>query len=167
MTRRDRGVVDAGEHEVPVAQVGLVFLALFDRTAGSIKVGDPYDPAIEMGPVATVQQRTRELALLRAINLAGHKPVAMADLRDLLTGLGFSDPQSLLQSGNLVFRRTARNFNPAVIMAGRISVVEVEEIVPTGSFDPDAVHLPGIFVHRIVVNASPEKRIEQRTVRAQ
>lgn len=69
------------------------------------------------------------------------------------------------ESGNLVFRRTARNFNPAVIMAGKISVVEVEEIVPTGTFDPDAVHLPGIYVHRLVLNAKPEKRIEKRTVR--
>ena len=69
------------------------------------------------------------------------------------------------ESGNLVFRRTARNFNPAVIMAGKVSVVEVEEIVPTGSLDPDAVHLPGIYVHRLVLNAKPEKRIEKRTVR--
>ncbi|MDH4062401.1 MAG: CoA transferase subunit A [Aquincola sp.] len=69
------------------------------------------------------------------------------------------------ESGNLVFRRTARNFNPAAIMAGKISVVEVEEIVPTGSFDPDAVHLPGIYVHRLVLNARPEKRIEKRTLR--
>jgi 3-oxoacid CoA-transferase subunit A len=69
-------------------------------------------------------------------------------------------------SGNLIFRRTARNFNPAVAMAGKVSVVEVEEIVATGTFDPDAVHLPGIYVHRIVVNASPEKRIEKRTLTA-
>jgi 3-oxoacid CoA-transferase subunit A len=69
------------------------------------------------------------------------------------------------ESGNLVFRRTARNFNPAAIMAGKISVVEVEEIVPTGSLDPDAVHLPGIYVHRIVLNAHPEKRIEKRTTK--
>ncbi len=68
------------------------------------------------------------------------------------------------KSGNLIFRRTARNFNPAVAMAGKITVVEVEEIVETGAFDPDAVHLPGIYVHRIVLNAHPEKRIEQRTV---
>ena len=70
------------------------------------------------------------------------------------------------ESGNLIFRRTARNFNPAVIMAGKISVVEVEEIVPTGSFDPDSVHLPGIYVHRLVLNATPEKRIEKRTITA-
>ena len=68
------------------------------------------------------------------------------------------------KSGNLVFRRTARNFNPAVAMAGKITVVEVEEVVDTGSFDPDAVHLPGIYVHRIVLNAHPEKRIEKRTI---
>ena len=68
------------------------------------------------------------------------------------------------QTGNLIFRRTARNFNPAAAMAGRITVVEVEEIVPIGSFDPDAVHLPGIYVHRIVLNANPTKHIEKRTV---
>lgn len=68
------------------------------------------------------------------------------------------------RSGNLVFRKTARNFNPNVAMAGKITIVEVEKIVETGAIDPDAVHLPGIFVHRIVVNASPEKRIEQRTL---
>lgn len=68
-------------------------------------------------------------------------------------------------SGNLVFRRTARNFNPAVAMAGKITIVEVEQIVRTGDIDPDAVHLPGIYVHRIVVNANPEKRIEKRTIR--
>ncbi len=69
-------------------------------------------------------------------------------------------------AGNLVFRKTARNFNPAVAMAGRICVAEVEEIVEVGSIDPDHVHLPGIYVDRLVLNATPEKRIEQRTVRA-
>jgi len=69
------------------------------------------------------------------------------------------------RSGNLVFRRTARNFNPACAMAGKICVAEVEEIVEVGSIDPDQVHLPGIYVDRIVLNAKPEKRIEQRTVR--
>jgi 3-oxoacid CoA-transferase subunit A len=67
-------------------------------------------------------------------------------------------------SGNLVFRRTARNFNPAAAMAGKITVVEVEHLVNVGQIDPDAVHLPGIYVHRIVVNATPEKRIEKRTI---
>jgi 3-oxoacid CoA-transferase subunit A len=70
------------------------------------------------------------------------------------------------RSGNLVFRKTARNFNPNVAMAGKITIVEVEELLEIGAIDPDHVHLPGIFVQRIVVNAHPEKRIEQRTVRA-
>ena len=69
------------------------------------------------------------------------------------------------QAGNLVFRKTARNFNPAAAMAGKICVVEVEELVEIGEIDPDHVHLPGIYVQRIVVNATPEKRIEQRTIR--
>jgi 3-oxoacid CoA-transferase subunit A len=68
------------------------------------------------------------------------------------------------KSGNLQFRFTARNFNPAVAMAGKITVVEVEEIVETGDIPPDQVHLPGIYVHRLVLNAKPEKRIEKRTV---
>jgi len=70
------------------------------------------------------------------------------------------------RAGNLIFRKTARNFNPNVAMAGKITVAEVEQLVEIGEIDPDDVHLPSIFVHRIVVNATPEKRIEQRTVRA-
>jgi 3-oxoacid CoA-transferase subunit A len=70
------------------------------------------------------------------------------------------------KSGNLVFRRTARNFNPACAMAGKVTIVEVEKVVETGELDPDAIHLPGIYVHRIVVNATPEKRIEKRTTRS-
>ena len=69
------------------------------------------------------------------------------------------------RSGNLVFRKTARNFNPDVAMAGKVTVVEVEKIVDIGEIDPDDVHLPGIYVQRIVLNATPEKRIEKRTVR--
>jgi len=69
------------------------------------------------------------------------------------------------RSGNLLFRKTARNFNPNVAMAGKLTIVEVEKVVETGELDADAIHLPGIYVHRIVVNAQPEKRIEQRTVR--
>jgi 3-oxoacid CoA-transferase subunit A len=70
------------------------------------------------------------------------------------------------QSGNLRFNKTARNFNPAAAMAGKICVVEVERVVATGEIAPDDVHLPGIYVHRIVVNPTPEKRIEKRTTRA-
>ena len=69
------------------------------------------------------------------------------------------------KSGNLVYRLTARNFNPVVAMAGQITIAEVEEIVENGQLDPDEIHTPGIFVHRIILNATPEKRIEQRTVR--
>ncbi len=69
------------------------------------------------------------------------------------------------KSGNLVFRRTARNFNPACAMAGKVTVVEVEQIVEVGELDPDSIHLPGIYVHRIVHNPNPEKRIEKRTTR--
>jgi 3-oxoacid CoA-transferase subunit A len=84
--------------------------------------------------------------------------------RALLPDIALTKAWKADHSGNLIYRRTARNFNPAAAMAGRISVVEVEEIVPTGSFDPDSVHLPGIYVHRIVLNAAPEKRIEKRTI---
>ncbi len=83
--------------------------------------------------------------------------------RSLVPDLSLGKAWKADRSGNLLFRRTARNFNPAVIMAGRLSVVEVEEIVENGSLDPDAIHLPGIYVHRLVLNATPEKRIEKRT----
>ncbi|MEM6939614.1 MAG: CoA transferase subunit A [Pseudomonadota bacterium] len=68
------------------------------------------------------------------------------------------------ETGNLVFRKTARNFNPPAAMCGKVCVVEVEEIVPTGSLDPDNIHLPGIYVHRMI-QGEHEKRIEQRTTR--
>ena len=68
-------------------------------------------------------------------------------------------------TGNLVFRKTARNFNPPAAMCGRVCVVEVEEIVETGTLDPDHIDLPGIYVHRIIQGAH-EKRIEQRTTRS-
>jgi 3-oxoacid CoA-transferase subunit A len=70
------------------------------------------------------------------------------------------------RSGNLMFSKTARNFNPPVAMAGKLTVVEVERIVENGELEPANIHLPGIYVHRIVINATPEKRIEQRIVRA-
>ena len=70
------------------------------------------------------------------------------------------------KSGNLRFRLTARNFNPAAAMAGKICIVEVEKLVEVGELAPDDIHLPGIYVHRIVVNDKPEKRIEKRTLSA-
>jgi 3-oxoacid CoA-transferase subunit A len=69
------------------------------------------------------------------------------------------------ETGNCIFRKTARNFNPPAAMCGKTCVVEVEEIVPTGSLDPDLIHLPGIYVNRLI-KGDHEKRIEQRTVRA-
>jgi len=68
------------------------------------------------------------------------------------------------EKGNLIFRKAARNFNPPAATCGKICIVEVEEIVPTGSLDPDHIHLPGIYVHRII-QGDHEKRIEQRTTR--
>jgi 3-oxoacid CoA-transferase subunit A len=70
------------------------------------------------------------------------------------------------KAGNLIFNKTARNFNPDCAIAGKITIAEVEEIVETGALDPDEIHLPGIFVQRIVLNSTPEKRIEKTTVKA-
>lgn len=67
--------------------------------------------------------------------------------------------------GNLIFRMTSRNFNPLIAMAGKITIAEVEELVPAGELDPDHIHLPGIYVHRIFKGSNYQKRIEQRTVR--
>lgn len=67
--------------------------------------------------------------------------------------------------GNLVYKRTARNFNPMMAMAGKVTIAEVEDLVPAGALDPDEIHTPGIFVHRIFQGTDYEKRIEQRTVR--
>ncbi len=67
--------------------------------------------------------------------------------------------------GNLIYRKTARNFNPMIAMSGKITIAEVEEIVEVGMLEPDNVHTPGVFVQRVVLNANPEKRIEKRTTR--
>jgi len=67
--------------------------------------------------------------------------------------------------GNLIFRKTTRNFNMPMAMAGQITIAEVEELVPAGELDPDQIHVPGIYVHRIFKGSNYEKRIEQRTVR--
>ena len=67
--------------------------------------------------------------------------------------------------GNLIYRETARNFNPLMAMSGKVTIAEVEELVPAGELDPDHIHTPGIYVHRIFKGENYEKRIEQRTVR--
>ena len=84
--------------------------------------------------------------------------------RSLVPDVSFVKAHTADKSGNLRFRLTARNFNPAVAMAGKLCIVEVEEIVEVGELAPDDIHLAGIYVHRIVLNANPEKRIEKRTV---
>jgi 3-oxoacid CoA-transferase subunit A len=82
----------------------------------------------------------------------------------LVTDLSIVKAWKADPSGNLVFRKTSRNFNPPAATCGKICVAEVEEIVPLGSLDPDHIHLPGIYVHRLI-QGTHEKRIEQRTVR--
>ena len=82
----------------------------------------------------------------------------------LVSDLSIVKAEKADTQGNLIFNKTARNFNPPMAMAGKVTVAEVEELVPTGSLNPDEIHLPGIFVQRIV-KGSFEKRIEQRTVR--
>ncbi|MGL3044678.1 CoA transferase subunit A [Acinetobacter pecorum] len=71
------------------------------------------------------------------------------------------------KAGNLIFRKTAQNFNPVCAMAGKVTIAEVEEIVEIGVLEPDDIHLPGIYVNRIVLNTQPEKRIEQMTLKAE
>jgi 3-oxoacid CoA-transferase subunit A len=91
----------------------------------------------------------------------GHKYVME---RALVADVSLVKAYKADKAGNLVYRKTARNFNPNVASAGKITVAEVEQIVEIGELDPDEIHTPGIFVHRIVLNANPEKRIEQRTL---
>jgi len=85
--------------------------------------------------------------------------------RSLVPEVSLVKAQVADKSGNLRFNLTARNFNPAVAMAGKLCIVEVEQIVEVGDLAPDDIHLPGIYVHRIVHNPNPEKRIEKRTTR--
>ena len=86
--------------------------------------------------------------------------------RSIVTDISLVKAWKADRSGNLIYRHTARNFNPVVAMAGKITVAEVEEIVENGALDPAEIHTPSIYVHRLVINSSPEKRIEQRTISA-
>jgi 3-oxoacid CoA-transferase subunit A len=85
--------------------------------------------------------------------------------RSLVPDVALVKAHTADRSGNLRFRLTARNFNPAAAMAGKVCIVEVENLVEVGELEPDDIHLPGIYVHRIVHNPNPEKRIEKRTTR--
>lgn len=87
--------------------------------------------------------------------------------RSLVADMALVKAQKADKAGNLMFNKTARNFNPDVATAGKVTIVEVEQLVETGELDPDQIHLPGIYVHRIVVNANPEKRIEKVTTKEQ
>ncbi len=103
--------------------------------------------------------------------VAEGKEVRVFNNKEYLLEYAFDVPFAIVKAwkgdahGNLVFRATSRNFNPLMAMAGKITIAEVEELVPTGSLDPDLIHTPGIFVHRIFQGEKYEKRIEQRTVR--
>ena len=87
--------------------------------------------------------------------------------RSLVADVALVKAQKADKAGNLMFNKTARNFNPDVATAGKVTIVEVEQLVETGELDPDQIHLPGIYVHRIVVNANPEKHIEKVTTKEQ
>ena len=87
--------------------------------------------------------------------------------RSLVADVALVKAQKADKAGNLMFNKTARNFNPDVATAGKVTIVEVEQLMETGELDPDQIHLPGIYVHRIVVNANPEKRIEKVTTKEQ
>src|SRR5437762_3435836 len=103
--------------------------------------------------------------------IAEGKEVRNFNGKDYLMEMAFDADFAIVKAwkgdtmGNLIYRSTARNFNPVMAMAGRITVAEVEELVPAGELDPDQIHTPGIYVHRIFKGANYEKRIEHRTVR--
>jgi 3-oxoacid CoA-transferase subunit A len=103
--------------------------------------------------------------------VAEGKPVEMFEGKEYVRETWLRSDLSIIKAwradpaGNLMFRKTARNFNPNMATAGKITVVEVEEIVPDGTFDPDAIHTPGIFVDRVVISTINEKRIEKLTTR--
>lgn len=105
--------------------------------------------------------------------VANGKEVRNFKGKDYLLEYAFEPDFSIVKAwkgdthGNLIFRATSRNFNPLVAMAGKITIAEVEELVPAGELNPDHIHLPGIYIHRIFQGSGYEKRIEQRTVRKQ
>ncbi|WP_369072793.1 CoA transferase subunit A, partial [Escherichia coli] len=102
--------------------------------------------------------------------IAAGKEVRTFNGKDYLMELAFESDYAIVKAwkgdtdGNLIYKATARNFNPMMAMAGKITIAEVEELVPAGELDPDMIHTPGIYVHRIFQGKDYEKRIEQRTV---
>ena len=103
--------------------------------------------------------------------VADGKPTAIFEGESYILERGLRADLALVRAwkadthGNLIYRRTARNFNPVAAMCGRVTVAEAEIIVKPGGLDPDAIHTPGIYVQRVVHNPTPERRIERRTTR--
>lgn len=103
--------------------------------------------------------------------VADGKEVRNFNGKDYLMEMAFNADFAIVKAwkgdtmGNLIYKHTARNFNPLMAMAGKITIAEVEELVPAGELDPDQIHTPGIYVHRIFKGTNYEKRVEQRTVR--
>jgi len=103
--------------------------------------------------------------------VAEGKEVRNFNGKDYLLEYAFDADYALVKAwkgdadGNLIFKATSRNFNPLMAMAGKITIAEVEELVPSGELDPNNIHVPGIYVHRVFQGSNYEKRIEQRTVR--
>ena len=135
---------------------------------------------VEFNPQGTLAERLRAggagipaffTATGYGTDIAKGKPVAEFDGKKYVQERWLRADIALVKAwkgdkaGNLIYRMTSRNFNPVVATAGKITIAEVEQLVETGELDPDQIHTPGIFVKRIVENRSPEKRIEQRTVR--
>ena len=135
---------------------------------------------VEFNPQGTLAERLRAggagipaffTATGYGTDIAKGKPTAEFDGRQYVQERWLRADIALVKAwkgdkaGNLIYRLTSRNFNPVVATAGKITVAEVEHLVETGELNPDHIHTPGIFVQRIVHNPSPEKRIEQRTVR--
>ncbi len=103
--------------------------------------------------------------------VAAGKEVRTFNGKEFLMEMAFNADFAIVKAwkgdtqGNLIFRATSRNFNPLMAMAGKLTIAEVEELVPAGELDPDQIHTPGIYVHRIFQGSNYEKRIEQRTTR--
>jgi 3-oxoacid CoA-transferase subunit A len=103
--------------------------------------------------------------------VAAGKEVRTFNGKEFLMEMAFNADFAIVKAwkgdtqGNLIFRATSRNFNPLMAMAGKLTIAEVEELVPSGELDPDQIHTPGIYVHRIFQGSNYEKRIEQRTTR--
>ncbi len=142
----------SGELEVELVPQG----TLAERIrAGGAGIGGFYTPAGVGTPVAEGKE-TRVLngrEYILELPIVGDFALVKADKAD--------------RAGNLVYRKTARNFNPMIATAGRVTIAEVEEVVEIGELDPDTIHTPGIYVQRVIRGEHYEKRVERRTVRSQ